>query len=116
MSASDTVVAFILAIVRLCADDHDFVDAHGGVVSAGNLRAAWAGYFGFMPHYGIDLETIVSDGEQCGVFGWAWGGLNADNADVKSWRRPCAWRARVRDGRIRLWQVYVDTKAVFDLL
>jgi hypothetical protein len=31
-------------------------------------------------------------------------------------RRPAAWRVRVKGGKIQLWQVYVDTKVVFDLI
>jgi ketosteroid isomerase-like protein len=124
MSAPDTVVAFMQAIndhdvdriVAFCSDDHRLVDAHGEVGSAEELAAAWAGYFRFMPHYGVEAETIVAVGETVAVFGWAWGGLDAADPGVKSWRRPCAWRASVRDGLVSLWQVYVDTKAVFDLL
>jgi ketosteroid isomerase-like protein len=124
MSASDTVVDFMQAInardleriVSLCAEDHTFVDAHGGKVDAGGVAAAWRGYFQFMPHYLIEAETIIGQGQEVAVFGWASGGLDAADPDAKCWRRPCAWRARVRDGRVCLWQVYVDTKAVFDLI
>jgi limonene-1,2-epoxide hydrolase len=124
MGTHETVVAFMAAInghdvdaiVAHCAPDHSFIDAHGGVVEFEALRGAWTGYFQFMPHYGVSAEVILCERERAAVFGAAWGGLNgADPAD-RAWRRPCAWRAEVRDGRIRLWQVYVDTKAVFDLL
>jgi ketosteroid isomerase-like protein len=124
MRTEKVVLAFVEAvnahdvegIVGLCARDHRFVDAYGAVVPADQLRSAWAAYFRFMPHYGIEVETVLCEGDIAAVFGCAWGGLAADNAAGRSWRRPCAWRARVQNGQIQLWQVYVDTKAVFDLL
>jgi len=100
-------------ILALCAPDHEFVDAHGNTVPAERLRAAWTGYFGFMPRYGIEIEDMLVEGETAALFGTAWGGLDPEGRD---WRRPAAWRVRVTAGRIRLWQVYVDTKIVFDLL
>jgi ketosteroid isomerase-like protein len=103
----------VASIVALSAPDHEFVDAFGGIVTAEKLAEAWAGYFAFMPRYGIEIDEIICDGDVASVFGQAWGGLN-DAA--KSWRRPAAWRARVKNGRVALWQVYVDTKVVFDLL
>jgi ketosteroid isomerase-like protein len=105
-----------VAIVGLCSADHQFVDAHGAATPAEQLRSAWAGYFRFMPRYRIEVETILADGDTAAIFGWAWGSLDAEGSVERSWRRPCAWRARVTDGQIALWQVYVDTKAVFDLL
>ena len=32
----------------------------------------------------------------------------------KAWKIPAAWRAIVRDGKIKLWQVYADTKIQFE--
>ena len=103
-------------IVGLCADDHQFVDAHGVAVQRQALEGAWTGYFAFMPHYGIEVVAILCDGDAGAVFGFAWGGLDSSDPATRRWRRPCAWRAVVGDGRIRLWQVYVDTKAAYDLL
>jgi hypothetical protein len=106
----------VARIVGLAAPDHRFVDAFGEVTPAERLETAWTGYFGFMPHYGIEVETLLADGETAALFGAAWGGLDAADRSRRSWRRPCAWRAVARDGKISLWQVYVDTKIVFDLL
>lgn len=124
MRTKEAVLSFIEAInahdvdriVSLCSGHHQFVDAHGTVVLVDQLRAAWIGYFHFMPHYGIAVETILCDGDVAAVFGFAWGSLNAKDPGEQSWRRPCAWKARVENDLIKLWQIYVDTKAVFDLL
>jgi ketosteroid isomerase-like protein len=118
------VVAFIDAInahdvdriVALCTSDHQFVDAFGAVMPAEQLRAGWDGYFKFMPRYGIEREDMICHDDLVAVFGYAWGGLDVDPGGSRQWRRPAAWRARVRDGQVALWQVYVDTKIVFDLL
>lgn len=104
------------AIVELCSQDHEFIDAQDMVVRAPQLRSAWEGYFSFMPLYGIDIEDILEVGAEAAVFGHAWGALSPDGATAKSWRRPCAWRARVEHGKVHIWQVFVDTKAVSDLL
>jgi ketosteroid isomerase-like protein len=103
-------------IVALSSDDHAFVDAHGGAISRDKLADAWSAYFEFMPHYTVIAEQVLVDGDWIAVFGSASGSLDRENADLRAWTRPCAWRALVRDGQIALWQVYVDTKAVFDLL
>jgi hypothetical protein len=29
---------------------------------------------------------------------------------------PAAWKAIIEDGKIKLWQVYADTKVVFELM
>jgi ketosteroid isomerase-like protein len=103
-------------IVKLCSADHEFVDACGNVVRAPEIAAAWRGYFGFMPRYGIETEDIFCAGDLVAVFGHAWGSLDATEEGSRRWRRPAAWRARVSERRISLWQVYADTKIVFDLL
>jgi ketosteroid isomerase-like protein len=123
VTAKDAVLDFISAInahdvtriLALCTEDHEFIDAYGGVVAGDGLLPAWQGYFAFMPEYGIDVEDITGDGHRLAVFGSAWGRL-APAHGGGSWRRPAAWRARVNGGRVRLWQVYVDTKIVFDAM
>ena len=122
MAVRHVVEAFIAAInahdidsiVDLCSADHAFIDAHGNATGRQEVEAAWRGYFGFMPRYGIDAETLLEDGDLIAVFGTAWGALAGDNSEI--WRRPAAWRAQVAAGKIQVWQVYVDTKIVFDLM
>jgi ketosteroid isomerase-like protein len=124
MTPRETIDAFIAAInahdvdaiVDLCSPDRRFVDAWGQVTPPDRLHGAWAGYFAFMPHYGIEVETVLWDGGTAAVFGEAWGGLQASDPSVRCWRRPAAWRVEVRDGKAALWLVYSDTKVVFDLM
>src|ERR1700733_1130907 len=122
MQPSALVLAFLGAInspdvpriVAMCAPDHQFVDAYGNTVGAERLHEAWTGYFTFMPSYGIEVETVLAEGDLVALFGTAWGNLDGEGGK-REWRRPAAWRARVQGELIQLWQVYVDTKAVFDL-
>ena len=122
MTTQETIEAFIAAInahdaaaiVALCTPDHRFIDAHGAELKPAELEAGWRGYFAFMPGYGIKAETMLCDGGTAAVFGAAWGSL--DHEGARAWRRPCAWRAELREGKVALWQVYIDTKVVFDLL
>ncbi len=124
MDTREAVAAFMAAIndhdvdriVALASPDHRFVDAHGGETGFESLRGAWTGYFAFMPRYGVSAEVVLIEADQAAIFGAAWGGLSAADPSDRAWRRPCAWRAVVSDGKIALWQVYVDTKAVFDLM
>ena len=124
MATRETVLAFVDAInahdvdriLGLAAEDHELIDACGNVVHAPALRTAWVGYFGFMPRYGIEIEKMLCEGDLAAVFGHAWGSLNAEPDGSRQWRRPTAWRVLVAGDRVRLWQVYVDTKIVFDLL
>ena len=105
----------VSAIVDLCSADHLFVDAHGNSVTRDHLVQAWRAYFVFMPVHGIDVETMFAQDGVVALFGWAWGELAGSRDGARRWRRPAAWRAVVRAGRIASWQVYSDTKIVFDL-
>ena len=123
MTADSIVADFIAAInahdvagiLALCTPDHEFVDAYGSAVTGEGLLPAWQNYFGFMPEYGIDVEEIVTQGACAAVFGAAWGRL-APAYGGGAWRRPACWRAKLDAERIRLWQVYIDTKIVFDAM
>jgi ketosteroid isomerase-like protein len=101
-------------IVALCAADHVFVDSLGSRFSGhAQLERAWAGYFALFPDYRVELESSASHGDLVLACGWAAATHAASGA---SWRIPAAWRARVTDGRIALWQVYADNKPVYEIL
>jgi ketosteroid isomerase-like protein len=118
-SAIDAVRAFIAAINRrdpaavsaLMTEDHQFVDSRG-TVTAGRLEmtAGWAAYFDMFPDYEIRITSILADGHDVAAFGSAAGTYNGRRGLVPENRieMPAAWRARVADGKVRLWQVYAD--------
>ncbi len=41
-------------------------------------------------------------------------GYAGSGTGEKAWKIPAAWRAIARDGKIKLWQVYADTKTQFE--
>jgi len=72
-------------------------------------KAGWTSYFEFFPHYHIEIKQILCEGNLAVAYGYA----GAGNGD-KAWKIPAAWRAIIKDGKIKLWQVYADTKIPFE--
>ena len=113
------VEAFIAAINRrvpseissLMAEDHTFIDS-GGAVQSGreNMTAGWEQYFRMFPDYEIRVENILADGALVAVFGSAGATYNGKRGLVPENRieMPAAWKAKVADGKVKLWQVYTD--------
>jgi ketosteroid isomerase-like protein len=97
-------------IAALMSDDHMFIDAHGNKVTGKEtIKAGWGSYFQLFPDYYIGIEEIFSKGDLVLAYGCA----GAGTAE-KAWKIPAAWRAIVRDEKIKLWQVYADTKIQFE--
>ncbi len=86
--------------MSLSADNHPFVDAYGDVTPAEQLRAAWSGYFKFMPEYAIQVDDVICDGETAAVFGSAHGSLAPSTVGGDHGAAPPSRRlARSREGR-----------------
>jgi ketosteroid isomerase-like protein len=107
------------SIYLLMADDHTFIDAHGNEVKGkDNMRAGWTAYFDLFPDYKIEISEFLSNRETFAIFGFA-SGTYKGNKSVQTknyWRLPAAWRVITEKGKIKLWQVYADTKVPFDLI
>ena len=122
MAESDqakVVTAFIEAINRhdvsalagLMSKDHVFIDSRGNHVAGREaMTVGWQHYFGMFPDYRITVESVDPAGLVVAVFGRASGTYNgrrrlvAENKIVM----PAAWKAVVRNGKVKLWQVYAD--------
>lgn len=120
MTALDVALDFMLAINahdlrrlnELMTDDHQFIDSLGQSISGRDaVLAGWRGYLGMCPDYWVAQEETLCDGDRAAIFGFA-GGRIAGTA----WRIPAAWRVRIVDGRVALWQVYADNKPVYEIL
>lgn len=97
-------------IAALISDDHTFIDARGNETAGKEtMKAGWGGYFQLFPDYYIEIEEIFSKGDLAMAHGYAGAGTGE-----KAWKIPAAWRVVVRDGKIKLWQVYADTKIQFE--
>ena len=118
-SSLNVVEAFIAAINRrnlseiseLMTDDHTFVDSGGNIVSGRErMTAGWEQYFRMFPDYKIQIESILEGTDCVAAFGSASGTYNGKRGLVAENRieMPCAWKAVVVGGKVKLWQVYAD--------
>jgi len=97
-------------IAAKMSDDHTFIDAYGNKMAGKEtMKAGWGSYFQLFPDYYIEIEEIFSKGDLAMAYGRAGAGIGQ-----KAWKIPAAWRVIVRDGKIKLWQVYADTKIQFE--
>jgi ketosteroid isomerase-like protein len=103
------------AITGLLTEDSIFIDSLGqSIHSAGNLRAAWSGYFKMVPDYSISHSEILSNVDTVAMFGTAQGTF-ARGAEMKKedfWKTPASWRAVVKGGKIAVWQVFADNEPI----
>ncbi|HEX4375412.1 MAG TPA: nuclear transport factor 2 family protein [Puia sp.] len=106
-------------IYSLMTDDHKFIDAHGNEVSGKDkMKAGWTGYFQWFPDYKIEITDIFFNGDTLAAFGFASGtfkGIKTEK-DENYWRLPASWKIIVENNKIKLWQVYADTKIPFDII
>jgi len=106
-------------IYSLMTDDHEFIDAHGNkTVGKDKMKTGWTGYFQWFPDYKIEITDIFSKGDTLAALGFASGtykGKKSDNSE-NYWRLPASWKAVVSGNKIKLWQVYADTKIPFDII
>lgn len=82
------------------------------------MIAEWKGYFAWIPDYKIEIETMMEHGDTVTAFGFASGTFNGvPTSDKRNhWRLPASWKAIVANGKIKLWQVYADTKIPFEII
>ena len=118
--AKDVIHQFILAINShnlehmglLMTDEHAFIDAHNKRVDGREKTlSGWKLYFDLFPDYRIEAEKVFNDENEFAIFGFAEGtyhNLATDGAKAH-WRLPASWKAMVHEGKIALWQVYIDT-------
>ena len=124
--ARQTVLDFIAAInahdiekiISLMTEDHIFIDCHGNRQNKNEMRIGWLGYFSWFPDYRIEIEEMLVLGRTVGIFGFASATYNTQDVlpDQNHWRLPAAWKAAVENNKIKLWQVYADSKIPFAIM
>ncbi|MGP8217360.1 MAG: nuclear transport factor 2 family protein [Bacteroidia bacterium] len=106
-------------ITGMMTDDHTFIDAHNNKVTGREtMKNGWAMYFQWFPDYKIEIDEIYVNGDSIAALGFASGtykGIAAKD-NINYWRLPAAWKAVVEKGKIKLWQVYADTRIPFDII
>lgn len=95
-------------LATLMTDDHKFIDSQGNeLVGKERMKQGWKDYFQFFPDYKIEITEIFEKGETVAMFGFA---------GEQKWRLPVAWKAIVQDGKIKVWQVFADTRIPFEMI
>jgi uncharacterized protein (TIGR02246 family) len=103
----------------LMTEDHVFINSHGKKsMGKENMEQGWKGYFEFFPDYTIEVENIIEGEGVLAVLGQAHATyMNKRNKrNSNFWKLPCAWKAKVQNDRIKLWQVYSDTKVPYEII
>ncbi|HEY4875603.1 MAG TPA: nuclear transport factor 2 family protein [Puia sp.] len=106
-------------ICLLMTYDHTFIDAHGNEMSGKDkMKVGWAGYFRWFPDYKIEITDIFSNGDTLAAFGFTSGTFKGIKTEKNEnyWRLPASWKILLSNNKIKLWQVYADTKIPFDII
>jgi hypothetical protein len=107
----------INALSELMSENHNFIDAHGNMVEGREtMKSVWAGYFSLFPDYKIEITDIYEYGNTFVIFGYASGTFRGTNPKTNYWKLPAALRAEIQNDKVKLWQVYCDTKIPFDII
>ena len=109
----------IEGMASLMSDDHAFIDAHNNTYSGKDkMKASWQLYFEWFPDYTIEVSDIIQGGQCTAVLGFANGTYrNMQNPERSNYfHLPSAWKVVVENDKIKLWQVYADTKAPNDIM
>ncbi|MGA7161107.1 MAG: nuclear transport factor 2 family protein [Bacteroidota bacterium] len=102
----------------LMTDNHKFIDSQGNeAVGKEKMRGGWIEYLQLFPDYKIEITEIFLGGDTAAAFGFASGTFQGDSAKKENyWHLPASWKAVIKNGKIDLWQVYVDAKVPFDII
>jgi hypothetical protein len=119
MTNKEIVNSFIKAIndhdvnkiYDLMSVDHVFIDGYGEkYVGRIGMKDGWQNYYKIFPDYHVEITDIVENDYIIGLFGYA----NATYKNIKDelnsnyWRTPAAWKAIVKNKKIKYWQVFCD--------
>jgi ketosteroid isomerase-like protein len=103
----------------LMAEDHQFIDAYGKEVQGKDkMEAGWKLYFEWFPDYKIEITDIFNNGDLIAAFGFASGTFRGMRTEKNEnfWKIPASWKIMLIQNKIKLWQVYADTKIPFDII
>jgi ketosteroid isomerase-like protein len=109
----------VAKITDMLTDGHLFIDAHENHFQGKEMmKEAWKIYFQNFPDYKIEAEEFFENGNTVIVVGHA-SATVAEHGRInphKHWKRPSVWKALVSPPLIQHWQVFSDTKIVYDLM
>ena len=103
----------------LMTPDHAFIDAHGNKIAGKeNMIEGWRQYFKMFPDYWIAIHEVTEKEDTVYGFGTASGTFAGHIAGEPHnfFKIPAAFRAEVTGEKIKVWQVYADTKIPFEII
>ena len=103
----------------LMTEDHKFIDSYGNEVSGKDkMRSGWIEYFHWFPDYNIEITDLFIENNTIAAFGFAGGSFQGSKYNYLEnyFRIPAAWKVTVENDKIKLWQVYADTKKQLDII
>jgi uncharacterized protein (TIGR02246 family) len=127
MTSEEVAKSFVAAIntgdpervSELMTEDHIFVDADGTEYSGRDrMREGWREYFSMVPDFRIEIGEVYSRGDRVALTGIAEGTFSQGGEILPEnhWRVPAAWWVGVRDGRVAVWQLYVNPEPMREIL
>jgi len=74
------------------------------------MKNGWIKYFEMFPDYLIEITDYTENETIIGLFGYADATFKNKKDELNSnyWRIPAAWKAIVKDQKIKYWQVFCD--------
>ncbi len=111
--------ANIERMIGLMHPNHKFIDSQNNtMIGKENNKKAWTAYFEWFTDYKIEIKTAFENDTSVALFGFAEGTYKIKkNEQINNhWKLPAAWIAEIEDGKIKQWQVYFDSKPVFDII
>ena len=109
----------IAGICGLMTEDHLFIDSDGTEMRGRErMRDGWRRYFEMMPDYSIEVRESYGKKPIVILVGTATGTYAPDGilAAENRWTVPAAWRAVVRDGRLAVWQLFVNPEPILQVM
>ena len=127
VTARDAAAAFVKAInshaldriAALMTDDHVFIDSDGTRHQGKDrMREGWRGYLALVPDYRVIVEETFGRGQMIILLGEAEGTFVQDGRleQENHWRVPAAWRVVVKNGKVSIWQLYVNPEPMATIL
>jgi len=98
-------------IYNLMSEDHVFIDGYDNrYTGRKEMKNGWIKYFEMFPDYLIEITDYTENETIIGLFGYADATFKNKKDELNSnyWRIPAAWKAIVKDQKIKYWQVFCD--------
>ena len=98
-------------LAKLMTEDHTFIDSDGSEhAGRDEMHRGWKQYFSMVPDLQIHVNEALFRDNTVALFGVAEGTFD-QGGDLKAenhWVVPAAWRVVTENGKVAVWQLYVN--------